>query len=106
MRVQLLHGMRTCAAMMLALGLLSGCSENEAPDDELHPVKGPEVPRILPATEALSGAHIATVDPATMHEAEIRKALEPGTRYDFRYTTRGKPVLAFTLQPQRTQSSS
>ena len=33
-----------------------------------------------------------------MYEAEIRKALDSGPRCDFRYTGRGKPVLAFTLQ--------
>jgi hypothetical protein len=74
-------------------------SETDVPDDELHPVKGSQVARILPAKEALDGAHVPTLGPATMHEAEIRKALDPGPRCDFRYTTRGNPVLAVALRP-------
>jgi hypothetical protein len=98
MRARLQRGGRTFA-LILALAALSACSETDAPDDELHPVKGSEVARILPAKEALDGAHVPTLDPATLHEAEIRKALDPGPRCDFRYTTRGNPVLAFALQP-------
>ena len=99
MAVGLLHSVRTWRALMLALAVLSGCSENEAPDDELHPVKGTEVARVVPAEQALAGAHVPTLDPVTMYEAEIRKALQSGPWCDFRYTTRGSPVLAFALQP-------
>jgi hypothetical protein len=95
---QLLHRASRWGTPMLALALLVGCAENEVPDDALQSIHAPEVARIVPAKEALAGAHIPTVDPATMHEAEIRKALESGPRCDFRYTTRGNPVLAFTLQ--------
>jgi hypothetical protein len=98
MIVQFLHSVGTWGTLMLALAVLSACGENEAPDDELQPVKGPEVTRIVPAKQALNGAHVPTLDPATMYEAEIRKALERTPRCDFRYTTGGKPVLAFTLQ--------
>jgi len=90
---------------MVALGLLAGCNANEAPDDALKAIKAPEVARIVPASEALAGAHIPTVDPATMHEAEIREALEPGPRCNFRYTTSGKPVLAFNVQSDGEASS-
>jgi hypothetical protein len=40
-----------------------------------------------------------------MHEAEIRKALEPGPWCNFRYTTSGKPVLAFNVQSDGQASS-
>jgi hypothetical protein len=83
-------------ALCFALALLPGCSENEAPDEELHPVKALDIARIMPAKEALAGAHVPTLDPATMHEADIRKALKTGPRCDFRYTTNGKPVLAIS----------
>ena len=105
MPVQHGRGVRICSAVMVALALLAGCNANEAPDDALKAIKAPEVARIAPAGEALAGAHIPTVDPATMHEAEIRKALEPGPRCHFRYTTSGKPVLAFNLQSDGEASS-
>jgi hypothetical protein len=99
------QGVRIGSAVILALALLAGCNANEAPDDALKAIKAPEVARIVPASEALAGAHIPTVDPATMHEAEIRKALEPGPRCDFRYTSSGKPVLAFNVQSGGEASS-
>ncbi len=86
-------------ALSLSLCLLAGCSASEAPDDALPRLEGPEVARIVPAAQALTGAHIPTVDLASMDEAEIRKALQPGSRCDFRYTTRGKPVLSMSRRP-------
>lgn len=80
-------------ALFLVLGLLAGC-DNEALDDETQPVQAPEIPRIVTAQEALSGAHIPTLDPATMNGAEIRKAIGDGPRCVFRYTSTGRPVLA------------
>lgn len=88
-----------CFTLFLATSLLAGCGENEAPDDKLQAVKAPEIVRIMPAEEALAGAHVPTLDPATMNEAQIRKALEPGPRCDFRYTSSGKPVLAISMAP-------
>jgi hypothetical protein len=105
MPVQLAPGVQICGAVMLALGLLAGCRASEAPDDALKAIKAPEVARIVPGSEALAGAHIPTVDPATMHEAEIRKALEPGPWCNFRYTTSGKPALAFNVQSDGQASS-
>jgi hypothetical protein len=89
---------------VLAVGLLSACGDNQAPDDALTAIKAPEITRIVPAKEALIGAHIPTLDPATMQEAEIRKALEAGPRCDFHYTTRGQPVLAIGLRPDGSTS--
>ena len=98
MSAQPLQLQRACLPLFFAIGLLAGCSEKQAPDDALSAIKAPEIARIVPAKEALSGALIPTLDPATMHEAEIRKALETGRWCTFRYTSAGKPVLAFTLQ--------
>jgi hypothetical protein len=84
---------RAAFLLVLVLGLLTGC-DNEAPDDETQPARAPEIPRIVTAQEALTGAHIPTLDPATMNDAEIRKAIGAGPRCVFRYTSAGKPVLA------------
>ena len=85
--------------VLAAVGVLAGCSENEAPDDDTQPVRAPEVVRIVPASEALAGAHIPTLDPVTMNDAEIRRVLEAGPRCEFRYTTTGDPVLAVNMRP-------
>jgi hypothetical protein len=89
---------------VLAVGLLAACGDEQAPDDALTAIKAPEITRIVPTKEALIGAHIPTLDPATMQEAEIRKALEAGPRCEFHYTTRGKPVLAIGLRPDGSTS--
>ena len=94
---RLLRFGRVQLPLCLAAALLAACSGNEAPDDELRHIKPPEAARIMPAGEALAGAHVPTLDPATLHEAEIRKALASGPRCDFRYTSTGKPVLAIRL---------
>ncbi|MCB5173695.1 DUF6692 family protein [Microvirga lenta] len=91
-------------ALAAAIGLLAGCGESAAPDDVVDPVRAPGIARIVPAGEALSGAHIPTIDPATMVDAEIQKALGAGPRCDFRYTGGGKPVLAMNMQPDGTAS--
>lgn len=91
---------RTCLPLFFAFSVLAACSESQRPDDELNPVKGTEIPRITPPKEALAGAHVPTLDPATMHEAEIGKVLEAGPRCDFRYTSTGKPVLAISMPPE------
>lgn len=70
------------------------CAESEAPDDETNPARSSEISRIVPAEEALAGAHIPTLDPATMNGAEIAKVLGPRPHCEFRYTSSGKPVLA------------
>lgn len=82
------------AAMLVALGALAACGEEAAPDDVTDPVHAPEVARVAPASEAVGGANIATLDPATMVDAEISKVLGPGARCEFRYTSEGRPVLA------------
>ena len=82
------------AAVLAALGVLAACGDDPAPDDVTAPVHAPDIARVLPAREALSGAHIPTLDPAEMVAAEIEKVLGPGPRCEFRYTSEGRPVLA------------
>lgn len=80
--------------VLVALGLLAGCGERQAADDELHPARPEEVARVEPAERALAGAHVPTLDPAWMSRAEIVKALGEGPRCEFRYASSGEPVLA------------
>ena len=90
-------GMRpgvAAVAVLVALGVLAACGEDAAPDDVTEPVHSPEIARVLPAGEAIAGAHIPTLDPATMADAEIEKVLGPGPRCEFRYTSEARPVLA------------
>ena len=85
--------------LILIPGLLAGCDQNDAPDDDLEAVQAPEIARLVPAEEALSGAHIPKVNPATMNDAQIRKAVGSGLYCQFRYTTSGGPVLSVNMDP-------
>lgn len=78
-------------ALLLALGPLAACG---GPDDETNAGSTPGIVRIVPGNEAISGAHIPTLDPMTMVDAEILKVLGPGPRCEFRYTSAGRPALA------------
>ena len=80
-------------AILLMAGLLAACG-NEAADDVTDPMSGEETPTVLPAGEAIAGAKVATLDPATMVDAEIQTVLGGPPRCVFRYTSFGKPVLA------------
>jgi hypothetical protein len=85
-------------ALVVILSMLAGCGESEAPDNEVNPLRTHAITRVLPATEAITGANIPTLDPATMNDAEIQKALGAGPRCEFRYTMSGNPVLAVKAQ--------
>ena len=62
-------------AVIAVVSLAAGCEESAAPDDEIAPAQTHEVARTLPAERALANAHLPTIDPATMNDAEIRKVL-------------------------------
>lgn len=85
--------------LVLGLWLLAGCDQNDAPDDVVQHPRAPEIARIVPVEEALANADVATLDPATMNDAEIREAIGTGPRCEFRYTSSGRPVLAVGAQP-------
>jgi hypothetical protein len=82
-----------------SMGLLVGCSRNEAPDDAVNPAVGTEIARVLPAAEILAGADVPTLDPHTMAEAEIEKVIGTGPRCEFHYTSSGDPVLGVAREP-------
>lgn len=105
MRTLSSQGGQARLALVVALGMLvAGCGDNEAPDDDLSSIRAPEITRIVPASEALAGAHIPSLDPAPMVDAAIRKTVGTGPRCEFRYTTSGNPVLAAAMQPDSTAS--
>ncbi|HEX2526427.1 MAG TPA: DUF6692 family protein [Geminicoccus sp.] len=83
----------------LALGLLAGCGQDDAPDDQTQAARPPEIATIVPAPEALAGAQIQNLDPATMNGAEIRQVMGTAPVCLFRYTSAGKPVLAAASGP-------
>lgn len=92
------------AAVLAVPGVLVGCGESDAPDDETNPVRATEAARIVSGGEALANAHISTLDPATLVDAEIGKVLGMGPRCEFRYTSSGKPVLALKAPPNADTS--
>lgn len=81
------------------LGPLAACDRDDAPDDAVRHPRAPGIVRIAPAGEALANAAIATLDPATMNDAQIRQAIGTGPRCVFRYTGAGKPVFAVSARP-------
>ena len=80
--------------IVAAPAVLAGCGESAAPDDVVNPPRAEEIAPIVPAGEAVSGADVPTLDPATMVDAEIAKVLGGPPGCTFRYTSAGKPVLA------------
>lgn len=78
-------------ALAAAAALLAGCGQSPAPDDAAAPA--PETVRVESAAQALAGAHIRTLDPATLQDAEIQKVVGARSHCTFRYTTAGKPVV-------------
>lgn len=88
---------RAAGALLAVLAVAGGCGRSDAPDDKVEPVHAPEIRRILPAEEAVAGAHLPTLDPVTLVEAEVAEAIGSGRRCEFRYTGAGGPVLAMSM---------
>jgi hypothetical protein len=74
----------------LATALLIGCAESGAPDDARP--HSPEPATVAAAAEALAGAHVPALDPASLNDAEIRKVIGSRPHCLFRYTSSGRPV--------------
>ena len=87
------------------LAVLAGCG-SEAPGDKANPIDPSQISRIVPAQQALSTSDIGTLDPHTMNDAEISKALGEGAFCDFRYVSDGDPVLAWKSQPSEAHGSA
>jgi len=86
--------MRIRMLACIAFAALAGCGA-EAPDDAVNPLLGKTSPKVVTLQEALSTSDIPTLDPHTMNDAEIGKVLGEGRFCAFRYTSEGKPVLAW-----------
>lgn len=82
-------------ALAVSAALLAACGQNPAPDDA--PAPAPEIVRVEPPAQALAGAHIPTLDPATVQDAEILKVVGARPHCTFRYTSAGKPVVVVGL---------
>lgn len=81
-------------ALLLSGAALAGCGDGR-PDDKTRGLAAPPVAELVPAPAALQGADVPTLDPHTMDDAELRRVIGAGPRCEFRYTSSGKPVLAF-----------
>ncbi|WP_372621940.1 DUF6692 family protein [Falsiroseomonas sp.] len=79
---------------LIVAATLAACDEGAAPDDAVRSGHAPEIAAILPAEEALANAPVAHLDPATLNDAEIRKAIGTGPLCAFHYTRAGNPVVA------------
>jgi len=89
----------TSIAPLAAALLIAGCGDRPAPDDRVGPPPEPTAPKLVDAASVVGGAHVPSLDPATMHEAEIERVIGGGPRCVFRYTSGGKPVLAIAATP-------
>jgi hypothetical protein len=78
-------------------GLAAACSQDGAPDEAPAPA---EMAIVKTAAQALDGAHIPTIDPATLNDAEIGRVIGNGPHCTFHYTRSGRPVLAASLVPR------
>ena len=92
--------------LLTSASLLSGCGEREAADDIINPPRSEEAARVLSGEEAIAGADIPTLDPATMVDAEIAKVLGSPAQCTFRYTSAGKPILALKGTPGGTATTA
>ena len=94
-----------CVVAALIPLLLAGCGESDAPDDAAQRTAAHPPAEIVGAEQALNGAYVPTLDPATMNDAEIRKAIGAGPRCVFRYTSSGGAVLAARTGPAGSVSA-
>lgn len=85
--------MRTPAVFLLAL-LLGGCGDDAPSGASRLEARPPQTAELVSPGEAIAGAFVPQLDPHTMNDAEIGKALPQGYRCAFRYTSTGKPVIA------------
>ncbi len=86
------------AARSPALGalcvMLSACVDPAGPAAPEDARAAPPAARLVAADRAIHTAEIATIDPATLQDAEIDKVIGAGADCRFSYTRAGGPVLA------------
>jgi hypothetical protein len=85
------------ATLVLPIAL-TACSDEMSPGDQLNFVPTPIVPRVVSAYEALDGAYVPEIDPATMSDVEVVRALGSTAFCSFRYMSTGNAVLAVAPQ--------
>lgn len=86
------HGLRIFLSLAVAT-LAAGCADRNAPDDQVTGPRSHETAKIVPAQQVLAGAHVPTLDPHTMAEAEVSKVIGSGPRCEFRYTNAGSAAV-------------
>jgi hypothetical protein len=91
---------RRSILMLVVAGIATGCEDNKAPDDQATRPQENEVTRVSTAPEAIAGVDLATLDPQTMSEPEVRKLIGNGPRCEFRYTTAGSGVVGIKMPPE------
>ena len=84
---------------LIVAALAASCGEGSLPDDKVDQPRSPDVAWVVPAQEAVAGAHTPTLDPHTMAEAEVNKVIGDGRRCEFRYTTAGAAAVGIGIAP-------
>ena len=84
--------------------VLTGCTDDMRPGNQLNFAPTPIIPRVVSAYEALDSAYIPEIDPAAMSDVEVARALGSTAFCSFRYMSAGKAVLA--VAPQASVDSA
>jgi hypothetical protein len=79
--------------------LAASCGDASLPGDNANQPRSQEVARVVPAQEAVAGAHKPALDPHTMAVAEVNKVIGDGRRCEFRYTTAGAAAVGIGIAP-------
>lgn len=81
--------------LLLAALALAGCGGPAPGEGVKQPLMRGPAPELVSLGEAVQAPDITAIDPQTMHQAEIEKALGAGPYCAFAYTAESPPVLAF-----------
>jgi len=84
--------MRHLAAIVASI-TLAACGSDAPSGATRAEAQPPDTAELASAREAIAGAFVPQLDPHTLNDAEIAKALPTGAGCMFRYTSSGKPVV-------------